>query len=46
VDDIKDPSTEAIELERKFYTDIWLVGGRQMADEATRENVGKVSFKC
>lgn len=45
VDDISDPSAEAIELGRKFYGAIWLAGGRQMTYDATRDNAGKVPFK-
>jgi hypothetical protein len=44
--DIKDPSAEAVELGGKFYSDIWLAGGRQMADEAIRDSEGEVSFEC
>jgi hypothetical protein len=32
--DIKDPSTEAIALSRKYYYDVWLNGGREVADKA------------
>jgi hypothetical protein len=44
--DIKDPLTKVVELGEKFYSDIWLAGGRQMADEAVRDSEGEVSFEC
>jgi hypothetical protein len=37
-DDTKDPSTEASTLGERFYSDVWMKGGRQMADEAIRKN--------
>ena len=36
--DIKDPSTEAIAISRKFYSEVWLNGGWEIADEAIRQN--------
>jgi hypothetical protein len=36
--------TNIVELGRKFYVDIRLAGGRQMVDEAARDNAGKVPF--
>jgi hypothetical protein len=36
--DIKNPSTEAAALSRKFYSEVWLRGGREIADEAIRKN--------
>jgi hypothetical protein len=33
-DDVKEPSTEAIALGGKFYYEIWLNGGREIAGEA------------
>jgi hypothetical protein len=44
--DIKDPSPKVVELGRNFYANVWLAGGRQMADEAARDNVGNVPFDC
>jgi hypothetical protein len=38
VNDIKDPSTEAIALSGKFYSEVWLKGGREIIDEAIRKN--------
>jgi hypothetical protein len=35
--DIKDPSAEAIALSGKFYSEVWLKGGREIADEAIRQ---------
>jgi hypothetical protein len=44
--DIKDPSTEAVELGGKLYFDIWFAGGGQMVDEHVIYSEGKVSFRC
>lgn len=44
MDDIKEPLAGAIEMWRNFYADIWLADGRQMEDEAGRDNAGKVPF--
>ena len=38
VDDTKDPSAEASTLGGRFYSDVWMKGGREMADEAIRKN--------
>jgi hypothetical protein len=35
--DIKNPSTEAVALSGKFYSEVWLRGGREVADEAIRK---------
>jgi hypothetical protein len=43
-DDINTPLAEAIELGTKFYYDVWLGGGRLMADEASRDYAGYVLF--
>jgi hypothetical protein len=37
-DDTKDPSAEASTLGGRFYSDVWMKGGREMADEAIRKN--------
>jgi hypothetical protein len=37
-DDIKDPSAEASALGRRFYSDMWMKGDREIADEAIRKN--------
>jgi hypothetical protein len=37
VDDIKNPSVEAIALSGKFYSEVWLKGGRGIVDEAIRK---------
>ena len=37
-DDTKDPLTEASLLGGRFYSDVWMKGGREMADEAIRKN--------
>jgi hypothetical protein len=34
----KDPSVEASTLGGKFYSDVWMKGGREMADEAIIKN--------
>jgi hypothetical protein len=36
--DVKDPSAEAIALSGKFYFEVWSNGGREIADEAIRQN--------
>jgi hypothetical protein len=38
VDDTKEPSTEAILMGGKFYSDIWIKGGCEMADEAIEKS--------
>jgi hypothetical protein len=37
-DDIKNPSADATALSRKFYSEVWLKGGREIANEAIRRN--------
>jgi hypothetical protein len=37
-ENIKDPSVEASTLGDKFYSDVWMKGGREMADEAIKNN--------
>jgi hypothetical protein len=37
-DDIRNPSAEATTLGGKFYSEIWLKGGREIADEAIKRN--------
>jgi hypothetical protein len=37
-DDTKNPSAEATALCEKFYSEVWLKGGREIADEAIRKN--------
>jgi hypothetical protein len=36
--DIEIPLTEAAALSGKFYSEVWLKGGREIADEAIRKN--------
>jgi hypothetical protein len=36
VDDVKEPSAEGIALGGKFYSEVWLNGGREIADKAIR----------
>jgi hypothetical protein len=36
--DTKDPSVEASLLGGRFYSDVWMKGGREMADEAIKKN--------
>jgi hypothetical protein len=38
VEDIKDPLAEASTLGDRFYSDVWMKGGREMTDEAIRKN--------
>jgi hypothetical protein len=38
VEDTKDPLAEASTLGGRFYSDVWMNGGREMADEAIRKN--------
>jgi hypothetical protein len=38
VDDTKEPSTEATLMVGKFYSDVWMKGGREMADEAIKKS--------
>jgi hypothetical protein len=37
-DNTKDPSTEASLLGGKYYSDVWMKGDREMADEAIKKN--------
>jgi hypothetical protein len=37
-DNTKDPSVEASTLGDKFYSNVWMKGGREMADEAIKKN--------
>jgi hypothetical protein len=43
-DDIKEPSAEAIALGWKFYYEVWISGGREVADEAIRQSKEEVIF--
>jgi hypothetical protein len=36
--DIKEPSAEPIALGGKFYSEVWMNDGREIADEAIRKN--------
>jgi hypothetical protein len=38
VDDTKEPSAEAILMGEKFYSNVWMKGGREIADEAIKKN--------
>jgi hypothetical protein len=38
VEDTKEPSTEATSMGGKFYSDIWMKGGREMTDEAIKKS--------
>jgi hypothetical protein len=38
MDDIKEPSAEATALGGKFYSEVWINGGREIVDEAIRQN--------
>jgi hypothetical protein len=37
-DDIRNPSAEATTLGGKFYSEVWLEGGREITDEAIKRN--------
>jgi hypothetical protein len=36
--DIRNPSAKAITLGGKFYSEVWLKGGREIANEAIKRN--------
>jgi hypothetical protein len=36
--DIKEPSAKPTALGGKFYSEVWMNGGREIADEAIRQN--------
>jgi hypothetical protein len=36
--DIKEPSAEATVLSGKFFFEVWMNGGREIADEANRQS--------
>jgi hypothetical protein len=36
--DIRNPSVEAATLSGKFYSEVWLKGGREIVDKAIRKN--------
>jgi hypothetical protein len=38
IDDTKDPSAEATLMGGKFYSDVWVNGGRELANEIIRKN--------
>jgi hypothetical protein len=38
VDDTKEPLAKATLMGGKFYSDIWMKGGREMADEAIKKS--------
>jgi hypothetical protein len=40
-DDTKDPSAEATLVGRKFYYDVWVNGGRELANEIIKKNERK-----
>jgi hypothetical protein len=40
-DDIKNPSVKASSLSGKFYSEVWIKGGREIADEAIRKKMKK-----
>jgi hypothetical protein len=44
IDDIREPSAKAIEVGRRLYSEIWLAGGRKVADDTVRDNVGRFLF--
>jgi hypothetical protein len=38
VNDIREPLAEATVLGGKFYSEVWMNGGREIADEATKQS--------
>jgi hypothetical protein len=38
IDDTKEPSAEATLMDQKFYSDVWMKGGREIADEAINKS--------
>jgi hypothetical protein len=38
IDDTKDPSAEATLVGGKFYSDVWVNGGREMANKIIKKN--------
>jgi hypothetical protein len=38
IDDTKDPSAEATSVGGKFYSDVWVNGGRELANEIIKKN--------
>jgi hypothetical protein len=38
VDDTKDPSAEATLVGGKFYSDVWVNGGRELANKIIKKN--------
>jgi hypothetical protein len=38
IDDTKDPSAEATLVDEKFYSDVWVHGGRESANEIIKKN--------
>jgi hypothetical protein len=38
IDDTKDPSAEATLVGKKFYSDIWVNGGRDLANKIIKKN--------
>jgi hypothetical protein len=38
IHDTKDPSTEATLVGKKFYSDVWVNGGRELANEIIKKN--------
>jgi hypothetical protein len=37
-DDMKDPSAEATLFGRKFYSDVWVIDGRELANKIMKKN--------
>jgi hypothetical protein len=38
IDNVKEPSAEATLIGGKFYSDVWMRGGHEIADEAIKKN--------
>jgi hypothetical protein len=42
IDNMKEPSAEATLIGRKFYSDVWMRGGHEIADEAIKKNEKRI----
>jgi hypothetical protein len=46
IDDTKEPSAKTTLMGGKFYSDVWMKGGREIADEAIKKNEKKSHDAC
>jgi hypothetical protein len=42
IDNMKEPSAEATLIGGKFYSDVWMRGGHEIADEAIKKNEKRI----